>query len=92
MKASELHKKFGVTPEYLEESAAEYESVSWDTMRFGEITQGRPRLSNEPLSTLTVKVPESRVAAIKMAAEKRGVSRSDFLRQAIDNELLSTEA
>ncbi len=89
MKNDELHKKFGVTPEYIEESAAEYESTSWSKMRFGEIIQGRPKISDEPLKTLTVKVPESRINAIKVAAAKKGLSRSDFLRQAIDNELIS---
>lgn len=90
MKKDELHKKFGVTPEYLEEQAAEYESSSWDAMKFGAIIQGRPKISEEPLKTLTVRVPESRLIAIKNAAAKKGISRSDFLRQAIDNELIST--
>ena len=89
MNKDELYKKFGVDSNYIEASAAEYENPSWDKMQFGEITQGRPRISNEPLCTVTVKVPESRISAIKRAAEKRGLSRSDFLRQAIDNELIS---
>ena len=90
MNKEELYRKFGVDSDYLESSAAEYEDPSWEKMRFGEITQGRPRISAEPLCTVTVKVPLSRISAIKSAAEKRGVSRSDFLRQAIDNELISS--
>jgi len=89
MRKEDLYRKFGVDADYIEESAAEYESPSWEGMRFGTITQGRPRISDEPLCTLTVKVPESRISAIKNAAAKKGVSRSDFLRQAIDNELIS---
>jgi len=89
MSQDKLYEKFGVNPEYLEASAAEYENPSWEKMQFGKITQGRPRVSDEPLRTVTVKVPESRIFAIKSAAEKRGVSRSAFLRQAIDNELIS---
>ena len=90
MNRDELYKKFGVDSDYLEAGAAEYESPTWEKMQFGKITQGRPKISDEPLRTVTVKVPESRISAIARAAEKRGTSRSDFLRQAIDNELLST--
>ena len=89
MSQDQLYKKFGVDSEYIEISAAEYENPSWEKMQFGKITQGRPRVSDEPLCTITVKVPESRTRAIKIAAERRGISRSDFLRQAIDNELVS---
>jgi predicted DNA binding CopG/RHH family protein len=87
MKKGELHKKFGVTDERLDAWAAEYENESWEGMKFGKIIQGRPRLYNEELKTITVKVPASRIAAIQDAANKSGMSRSEFLRQAIDNEL-----
>jgi predicted DNA binding CopG/RHH family protein len=89
MKAEELHKKFGVTDEQLDTWAAEYESESWDGMSFGKIIQGRPKLYDEELKTITVKVPASRIAAIQNAASKNGMSRSEFVRQAIDNELIA---
>ena len=84
-----LHKKFGVTSKQLDEWAAEYEGESWDTMSFGQIIQGRPRISSEELKPITVKVPASRVAAIQNIARKNGLSRSEFLRQAIDNEIIA---
>jgi predicted DNA binding CopG/RHH family protein len=89
MNNEELHKKFGVTAEQLDARAAEYESKSWAGMGFGEIIQGRPRVFNEELRTLTVKVPASRIVAIQNAARKSGMSLSEFLRQAIDNELIA---
>ncbi|MCL2654607.1 MAG: ribbon-helix-helix domain-containing protein [Coriobacteriia bacterium] len=87
MKNDELHKKFGVTDAQLDERAAEYESESWEGMEFGRIVQGRPKICDEELKPLTIKVPASRIAAIQESAARRGVSRSEFVRQAIDNEL-----
>jgi len=89
MSNEELHKKFGVDAQQLDEWAAEYESASWEGMNFGKIIQGRPRISSEELKTITVKVPASRIAAIQNAANKSGMSRSEFLRQAIDNEIIA---
>ena len=45
----------------------------------GEIVVGRPRLSPEPLVTITFKIPESEAARIKSASEFEGTSRSEFL-------------
>jgi len=89
MSNDELNKKFGVTDEKLNDWAAEYESESWDGMSFGEIIQGRPRISSEELKPITVKIPASRVAAIQHITKKNGLSRSEFLRQAIDNEIIA---
>ncbi|MDR1088559.1 MAG: ribbon-helix-helix domain-containing protein [Coriobacteriales bacterium] len=89
MNKKELHTKFGVTDEQLDAWAAEYENESWDGLSFGTIIQGRPRIYNEELKTITVKVPVSRIAAIQHAASKNGMSRSEFVRQAIDNELMA---
>ncbi len=48
----------------------------------GEIVVGRPRLSNEPLVTMTFKIPKSDANRIKNAYELVGTSRSEFLRRA----------
>ena len=89
MKDSGLHKKFNVRPEQLDSWAAEYESPNWDGISFGKIIQGRPRLCDEELKTLTAKVPASRIAAIQQASRKAGISKSEFVRQAIDSKLLA---
>ena len=48
----------------------------------GKIEVGRPRLSNEPLVTMTFKIPQSDAKRIQSAYELEGTSRSDFLRRA----------
>lgn len=49
----------------------------------GEVTVGRPRLSNEKLVTVPVKFPASVVAAI----DRKTSNRSDFIRQAVAAQL-----
>ena len=89
MEQRELHEKFGVTAEELDMMAAEYESDDWSRMQFGEVIQGRPRPCDEELKTITLRVPACRVAAMQRAAEREGITRSEFVRKAIDNELLA---
>ena len=48
----------------------------------GKISVGRPKLSNEPLVTMTFKIPKSDAQRIQSAYESEGVSKSDFLRRA----------
>ena len=89
MNNEELRQKFGVTGEQLDEWADEYESADWSHMRFGEIINGRPRMADEPLDSITVKVPHSRVVAMKRVQEETGITKSEFVRRAIDNELMA---
>lgn len=89
MNNDEIRARFGVTEDQLDEWAAEYESDDWSAMRFGEVSPGRPKVFDEPLDSITVKVPRSRVAAMRRISEREGVSRSDFIRRAIDNELIA---
>ena len=89
MSNDELRRKFGVTGEQLDEWAAEYESADWSHMRFGEIINGRPRVSEEPLDSITVKIPRSRAVAMKRLQEETGMTRSEFVRRAIDDELMA---
>lgn len=65
MSNEKLYEKFGVTAEQLDTWADEYESTDWSHMRFGEIISGRPRISDEPLDSITVKIPHSRTMAMK---------------------------
>ena len=85
----EIRERFGVTGAQLDEWAAEYESGDWSGMRFGAPAPGRPRMYGEPMETITVKVPRSRIAALRRAAERLGISRSELVRQAIDRELVA---
>lgn len=89
MTNEELHEKFGVTSEQLDAWADEYESADWSHMRFGAVTAGRPRITDEPLDSITVKIPHSRALALKRIQQERGITKSDFVRKAIDNELMA---
>lgn len=89
MNSEELEKKFGVTSEQLDDWAGEYESDDWSQMRFGEVIVGRPRISDEPLDSITVKIPHSRAVALKRVQKEKGITKSDFVRSAIDHELMA---
>lgn len=87
MSDEKMLERFGVTADELDSRAVQYESDDWTDMEFGPISPGRPRSYGEPLATITVRVPRSRIAAMKEAGAKSGISRSDFIRRAIDHEL-----
>lgn len=89
MTNEQLHGKFGVTDEELESRAAEYEAADWSHMRFGQVVPGRPRVADEPLESITVKIPRSRAAAIGRLQLETGITRSEFVRRAIDDELMA---
>lgn len=89
MSNEELRERFGVTADQLDAWADEYESADWSRMRFGEVINGRPRVSDEPLDSITVKIPHSRVMAMKRMQQETGVTRSEFVRRAIDHELMA---
>lgn len=89
MNDKELYEKFGVTKEEIEKRDAEYEGADWSHMEFGEVTAGRPKLYDEPMKTIVVKVPASRVEAIGRTAAKHNETRSAWVRRAIENELVA---
>ena len=56
-----------------------------------EVHVGRPRkFDDDELKTISFRLPLSRISAVEAAAKRRGESRSDFLRDAVDKELLSS--
>ncbi|WEV59173.1 ribbon-helix-helix domain-containing protein [Bifidobacterium sp. ESL0728] len=48
---------------------------------------GRPPLYEEPMVPVTFRMPGSEPEALRKAAEKRGVSFADFMREACHREL-----
>lgn len=89
MKSNDMHEKFGVSTEQLDAWADEHENADWSHMRFSEIANGRPRIADEPLDSITVKIPRSRIIAMRRMQQRTGMTRSEFVRQAIDHELMS---
>ena len=45
---------------------------------------GRPRLFDEELETVSFRLPKSRVDALEAAAKRRGETKSDLFREAVD--------
>lgn len=67
--------------------AVEYEAGTW-TEPVGKASPGRPKLYGEDMETVSFRLPRSRVDAVEAAAKRRGISKSEFYRRAIDRELL----
>ncbi len=67
-----------ITDEDIDRICEEFESESW-AGRLERIHQGPAAVSEEPLVTVTVKIPQSMVKAI----DKRTSNRSDFIRRAV---------
>ena len=76
-----------VTDEMLDRMAEEYENGTWSG--HGKVAQGRPRIYDEDMETVSFRIPKSRIAAIEVVAKKRGESKSEFFREAIDMALLA---
>jgi len=88
MERDELNMMFGVTEDQLTAEAAEYEDGLWDESSFGQPTPGRPRLYDEDMQTVTLRLPRSRIVAVEEAASRLGQTRSQFMREAIDARLV----
>ncbi|MEG0476825.1 MAG: hypothetical protein RR572_04040 [Raoultibacter sp.] len=56
----------------------------------GKVVSGRPPLSAEGSTVLSVKVPPAMKRAIESNAKNRGVSTSDYVRTLIANSLVQT--
>lgn len=88
MNRDQINAAFDVTDGQLDALAAEYESGDWKGA-LGPVVQGRPRLYEEEMRTISFRIPASRLRAIDAHAERDGKSRSEFLRQVIDDALLA---
>jgi hypothetical protein len=77
-----------VTEELLEQSAEEWENDSWSG-RLVNVTVGRPRIAGEELVNVTFRIPKSRLGALDAMASRKGESRSEYLRNAVDQALVA---
>mgnify|MGYP000342780738 CR=1 FL=1 len=83
MNNDELRKRFGVTGEQLDAWADEYEGADWSHMRFGEVIKGRSRISDEPLDSITVRIPTDLSERYNRLAKETGRSRSYYVNEAL---------
>ena len=89
MSNEQLAKKFGVTAQELERRAAEYESDDWSSMEFGEVVEGLPEVREKMDVFVSCQIQPSRAKAIDAAAKSLGINRSEFIRRAIEHELVA---
>jgi len=85
----ELIEKFGMTSEELtelERDAIQYESGNWPEGKTTII--GRPPLyDGDELGNVTFRIRKSRLKALERASKQVGKSRSEFLRDAVEEAL-----
>jgi predicted DNA binding CopG/RHH family protein len=53
-----------------------------------KIVKGRPLMFDERLRPVTFKVPENKIAALDSKASSLGLTRSDYLRKLLDDDLV----
>ena len=78
-----------LSDEMIEQIAAAFERGEWPGIE-SRIVQGRPLKFNEELQSVTFKVPVRKLAAIDQRAAERGVSRSDYLRNLLDRDIVAS--
>jgi hypothetical protein len=86
MSTQRINEKSGVTNEQLDAWAEQFERGEWPGTK--TVLLGRPRLANEELRTVTFKLPVSKIMTLDERATARGCTRSEELREAIDEYLL----
>ncbi|WP_172137131.1 CopG family transcriptional regulator [Adlercreutzia sp. ZJ473] len=86
MSDRELCEMFGTTLEEVEADVERYENEDFSDFGFGKPIDGRPTAK---MRTTSLKLYDFQLKAIDRAAKKEGVSRSEFVRRAIDNELVA---
>ena len=78
-----------LSDEMIEQIAAAFERGEWPGIE-SRIAQGRPLKFNEELQSVTFKVPVRKLAAIDQRAAERGISRSDYLRNLLDRDIVAS--
>lgn len=74
-----------VTDEMLEKDAEMFERGEWPEGDWIPVVMGRPPLSStEESITVTFRMPRSRALACAAIAARHGMTRSQFIREAID--------
>ena len=86
----EMNREMGLTEEELDRMAAEYEAGNWEG-ETGEVVLGRPKLFDEDMETISFRLPLSRIHGIEVVSRRLGISKSEFMRQAIDAALVSVD-
>lgn len=89
MNDKELCEMFGTTLEDVERDIAKVEAGDYSAYDFSRVMMGSP-MQHEKMSMVSAPVAESRIAAMERVTKREGISRSEFIRRAIDHELMAT--
>lgn len=89
MRDEQLLAEFGLTEEEVERIVSKVESDDLSDFDDSRVMEGRP-MEREPMETISLKIPRSRIKAVNRMAKEAGISRSEFVRRAIDNELVAS--
>lgn len=92
MERKEINERLGLTEIEMDKLACEYETDAWDAASFKKAPVGRPSLSDCETKTLTFKIPVSTLHEVENRASCLGVSRSEYLRGLINEDLCASVA
>jgi len=76
-----------ITDEMFDEMAKKYEDGTWGG-KLGKLVVGRPSLADEEVKSVSFRLPVSKIAIMDARAAARGETRSEFLREIIEVELV----
>lgn len=88
MSDKDLCELFGISLEEVEREVSAVESGDLSAFDFSKTMMGRP-MESEKLVSFSLKIPQSRMLAIERVAKEQGLTKSEFVRQAIDRELVA---
>ena len=72
-----------MTDNDFEREAEMWENDTWEG-GFADIRIGRPPLTDEDLETVTFRAPKSQVEAMERKAREQGLTKSQFMRDAME--------
>lgn len=78
-----LDNGYVLTEEEIEREAEMWENDTWEGPLV-VLRVGRPPISSEELGSVTFKAPKSRIAAMEERARAEGLSKSQFMRRALE--------
>ena len=86
---SELLKEFGMTSEQVERDAQRLEDENEDDGIIGPVYYGLHMLpkNDEPLASMTIKLPKSQLEQVTETAARYHISRSEYVRRMLSGAL-----
>ena len=87
MTREEMNAALGLTEGEMDAIAEEYENDAWPEGSFGKPMPGRPTMFAEAMGTVSFKEERPKIQLINARAASLGLSRSDYLRRLVDQDL-----